>query len=212
MEWIWIQVHGVGWNWGWKSGPWRPLPESMHTAREVWIPGTRLVGRYANWPIPLGSMHTARLFFIQWFGTRFIYIGIDTTRFYIRIPSSIAPVYPLSPHSSSIHTRSDKFNATNQSILDLAYIVHVGLGRRFLTWTCPNQTWPRQISQCQNVRHGLVKVRKPIWTRPSTYAIVLRLGRSRNGLDCMVLVQVRKLVHVGHGLVHVRNRTSTYLD
>ena len=28
MEWIWIQVHGVGWNWGWKSGPWRPLPFS----------------------------------------------------------------------------------------------------------------------------------------------------------------------------------------
>ena len=25
MEWIWIQLHGVGWKWGWKSGPWRPL-------------------------------------------------------------------------------------------------------------------------------------------------------------------------------------------
>ena len=25
VEWIWIQFSGVGWNWGWKSAPWRPL-------------------------------------------------------------------------------------------------------------------------------------------------------------------------------------------
>ena len=25
VEWIWIQLNGVDWIWGWKSAPWRPL-------------------------------------------------------------------------------------------------------------------------------------------------------------------------------------------
>ena len=43
MEWIWIKLDVVGWNWGWKSGPWRPLPcthRSMSThADAVWTQG-----------------------------------------------------------------------------------------------------------------------------------------------------------------------------
>ena len=29
VEWIWFQLYGVGWKWGWKSAPWRPLPTSF---------------------------------------------------------------------------------------------------------------------------------------------------------------------------------------
>ena len=29
VEWIWIQLSGVGWNRGWKSAPWRPLLQTV---------------------------------------------------------------------------------------------------------------------------------------------------------------------------------------
>ena len=40
VEWIWIQLHGVRWNWCWKSDPWRPLCRSntpSAESRSQWV-------------------------------------------------------------------------------------------------------------------------------------------------------------------------------
>ena len=57
-----------------------PMPGSMHT--------TRLVGRYANCLIPLEIKRTVRFFF-NYSGP----VSFTRLRFYVRIPSPVAPVY-----------------------------------------------------------------------------------------------------------------------